>query len=174
MSRPMMSVFGQVTQRARAAGNPDTVPAQREAVVVPQVPEESRKPAKQLVTTLGKTLFFKGALIADEDVVVLGRVEGTITHTGNLTIGVGGAVIGDVTARTVTVKGTIEGDIEASESVAVALSGVVNGEIKAPRISIVEGAECNGVIVMVRKPQVQPQTTEVLDDVKVMQLLSGG
>jgi cytoskeletal protein CcmA (bactofilin family) len=173
MPRPMMSVFGQVGQRSRAPAQDDAA-ASREASAAPQLVEESRKPGKQLVTTLGKTLFFKGGLLADEDVILLGRVEGTITHTGNLTIGVGGIVIGDVTARTLTVKGTIEGDVDASESVVVALSGVVRGEIKTPRISIVEGAECNGAIVMVKKPQVQLESAAVLDDAIVMELLSGG
>ncbi len=30
---------------------------------------------------LGKTLSFKGELAADEDLLLMGRVEGTITHT---------------------------------------------------------------------------------------------
>ena len=148
--------------------------ASRDSAALLHPVEDSRKPAKQQVTTLGKTLFFKGTLFADEDMVLLGRVEGAIEHTGNLTVGVGGVVAGDVVARTVTIKGTVEGDIEASESVLVALGAVVKGDIKAPRISIVEGAEFNGAIVMVKKPQSMPESTEVLADSDVMQLLSGG
>jgi cytoskeletal protein CcmA (bactofilin family) len=173
MARPMMSVFGQFNQRGRSVAS-DEAMASRESAALLHPVEESRKPAKQQVTTLGKTLSFKGTLFADEDMVVLGRVEGAIEHTGNLQIGVGGVVAGDVTAKTVTIKGTVEGDIEASDSVLVALGAVVKGDIKAPRISIVEGAEFNGAIVMVKKPQSMPESTEVLGDGDVLQLLSGG
>jgi len=169
----MMSVFGQFNQRGRAAASDEPMASRDSAALLHPV-EDSRKPAKQQVTTLGKTLFFKGTLFADEDMVLLGRVEGAIEHTGNLTVGVGGMVAGDVVARTVTIKGTVEGDIEASESVLVALGAVVKGDIKAPRISIVEGAEFNGAIVMIKKPQAMPESTEVLADSDVMQLLSGG
>lgn len=172
MARPMMSVFGQFNQRSRSAAS-DEIMAPQSAAVLHSI-EESRKPAKQAVTTLGKTLFFKGTLFADEDMVLLCRVEGAIEHSGNLQIGVGGFVAGDVTAKTVTIKGTVEGDIEASDSVVVAPGAVVKGDIKAPRISIVEGAEFNGAVVMVKKAALLPESTEVLDDGDVLQMLSGG
>jgi cytoskeletal protein CcmA (bactofilin family) len=98
--------------------------------------------------TLGKTLFFKGELAADEDLLLLGRVEGSIVHTENLTIGNSGIVKGDLRARTVTVKGTVDGDIEASESVTVTPTANVMGDIVAPRVSIIEGAKFNGNVKM--------------------------
>jgi cytoskeletal protein CcmA (bactofilin family) len=98
---------------------------------------------------LGKTLHLKGELAADEDLVLLGRIEGSIRHTESLTVGVGGVVIGDVRGRVVTIKGTVKGDIEASEAIVIALSAVVTGDIMAPRVSIVEGAQVNGAVRMV-------------------------
>jgi cytoskeletal protein CcmA (bactofilin family) len=172
MARPIMSVFSQLNQRSRAAVSEEVMTPQ--PAPVQHSVEESRKAANPTVTTLGKTLFFKGTLGADEDMVLLGRVEGSIEHTGNLQIGAGGVVAGDVTAKTVTIKGTVEGDIEASEAVFVSLGAVVKGDIKAPRISIVEGAEFNGAIVMVKKAAVVPESTEVLSDGDVLEMLSGG
>ena len=97
---------------------------------------------------LGKTLFLKGELSAEEDMVLLGKIEGSITHTASLTIGTEGTVIGDVRARVITIKGTVEGDVIATESVVVAPSAVVTGDIVAPRISLVEGAKFNGSVSM--------------------------
>jgi cytoskeletal protein CcmA (bactofilin family) len=105
-------------------------------------------PGARPLMVLGKTLHLKGELSADEDLVLLGRVEGSIHHTENLTIGVGGVVMGDVRGRVVTVKGTVKGDIEATESIVIALSAVVTGDMAAPRISIVEGAQVNGAVRM--------------------------
>jgi cytoskeletal protein CcmA (bactofilin family) len=97
---------------------------------------------------LGKTIFMKGELSADEDMVLLGRLEGSITHSESLTIGTEGSVIGDLRARVITIKGTVRGDITATESVVVAPSAVVTGDIVAPRISLVEGAKFNGSVSM--------------------------
>jgi cytoskeletal protein CcmA (bactofilin family) len=80
--------------------------------------------------------------------VLFGRVEGSINHTGSVTIALGGVVTGNVYARTITIRGTVEGDVEATESATVAPSAVLNGDIVAPRVSIVDGAEFNGCVKM--------------------------
>ena len=144
MARNMMSMFGQNGR----AGLPGEAPVQPEGDASGAA---SKQVAQHLaVMTLGKTLFFKGELHAEEDIVLFGRVEGSISHTGSVTVGIGGVVVGNVLARAITVKGTVEGDLEASESVSVAPSAVVNGDIAAPRVSIVDGAKFNGGIEMVR------------------------
>ena len=146
MARNIMSVFGQNGRPVGAAEAPAAV--EPEAVGAPAASKQSG--ASLAVMTLGKTLFFKGELSADEDIVLFGRVEGSITHTGSVTIGIGGTVLGNVRARAITVKGSVEGDLEASDSVVVAPSAVVNGDIVAARVSIVDGARFNGAVEMLR------------------------
>jgi cytoskeletal protein CcmA (bactofilin family) len=102
-----------------------------------------RKPS-----VLGKTLVFKGELSADEDLVLQGRVEGSIHHTQSLTVGVDGVVIGDIHARSIVVEGTVEGDLRGSASVSVAATATVRGNIVAPRVGIMEGAHFNGSVDM--------------------------
>lgn len=106
--------------------------------------------ADRSVMTLGKLLTFKGEMSADEDMIFLGRMEGSITHTESLTIGVGGVVIGNLKAKLLVVKGTVEGDLEASEAIVIAPTAVVTGDLSSPRISIVEGAMFNGSVRMTR------------------------
>ena len=43
--------------------------------------------ATERASILGPTLFFKGDLTAEEDLLIQGRVEGSITHTQRLTVG---------------------------------------------------------------------------------------
>jgi cytoskeletal protein CcmA (bactofilin family) len=102
------------------------------------------------VMTLGKLLSFKGEMFADEDMVFLGRMEGSISHTESLTIGVGGVVVGNLRARLLVIKGTVEGDLAASESIVIAPTAIVTGDLTSPRISIVEGAMFNGSVHMTR------------------------
>jgi cytoskeletal protein CcmA (bactofilin family) len=100
------------------------------------------------IPVLGKTLLFRGELTAEEDVVLQGRVEGSIRHARNLIIGPDGSVLGDVYASHLTVEGLVEGDLHCSEAVIVRATAQVRGNIFAPRVGIMEGATFNGRVEM--------------------------
>ena len=112
-------------------------------------PAEEVEPSR--VPVLGKTLLFRGELTAEEDVILQGRVEGSIRHARNLIIGTDGSVLGDVYAAHLTVEGLVEGDLHCSEAVIVRATAQVRGNITAPSVSIVEGAHFNGGIDMEKK-----------------------
>src|SRR3954471_19601409 len=115
MAKNLMSVFG--AQNGKAPG--ETASAEAAAGSAPAAQSET---GGLPVMVLGKTLVFKGELSADEDLLLFGRVEGSIAHSASLTVGLGGVVIGDIRARTITIKGTVEGDLEATESITIAPS----------------------------------------------------
>jgi cytoskeletal protein CcmA (bactofilin family) len=100
------------------------------------------------IPVLGKTLLFRGELTAEEDVILQGRVEGSIRHARNLIIGPEGSVLGDVYASHLTVEGLVEGDLHCTEAVIVRASAQVRGNIFAPRVGIMEGATFNGRVEM--------------------------
>lgn len=100
------------------------------------------------VPVLGKTLVFRGELTAEEDVILQGRVEGSIRHSRNLIIGTEGSVLGDVHASHLTVEGLVEGDLHCTEAVVVLATAQVRGNIFAPRVGIMEGAMFNGRVEM--------------------------
>ena len=106
---------------------------------------DTRRP----LSTFGRSLVFKGELVAEEDLLIQGRVEGTIQHNAaNLTIGPFADVRADIVARHVLVQGKVVGDVRASESVIVEPSANVRGDISAPRIGLREGAKFKGQIDM--------------------------
>jgi len=137
-----VSVFN--TQSDRAAGMPE----RRAPQPMPASSPLGSDTAQRRPSVLGKTLVFKGELWADEDLVLQGRVEGSIHHEQSLTVGPDGVVIGDVRARSILVEGTVEGDLHGSASVVVAATGKVRGNIVAPRVGIMEGASFNGGVDM--------------------------
>jgi cytoskeletal protein CcmA (bactofilin family) len=104
--------------------------------------------ASRKVSVLGKTLVFKGELSADEDIILQGRVEGSIHHTQSVTVGIDGVVIGNTHARSIVVEGTVEGDLKGVVSVLIAATATVRGNIAAPRVGIMEGANFNGSVDM--------------------------
>ena len=105
-------------------------------------------------STLGATLRFKGDLVADEDLVIQGQVEGSILHTRSVTIGAQGRVQGNTRARRIVVEGTIDGNLYALESVTVRSGAVVRGDVFSPRVSVDEGARLSGRIDMDNAPAI--------------------
>jgi cytoskeletal protein CcmA (bactofilin family) len=99
-------------------------------------------------SVLGPTLRFRGELSAQEDLIVQGSVEGSITHTQSLTIGTDGTMKGDIRARVIVIDGKVEGDLYATESVSIRATAKVKGNVFAPRVGITEGAFFQGQIEM--------------------------
>ena len=99
-------------------------------------------------SVLGPTLKFRGELSAQEDLIIQGSVEGSITHTQSLTVGTDGTMKGDIRARVIVVDGKVEGDLYATESVNIRATAKVKGNVFAPRVGIVEGAFFQGQIEM--------------------------
>ena len=129
------------------------VPAIRPIAPPPApVVEASSERASGKGSTLGATLRFKGDLVADEDLVVQGQVEGSILHTRSLTIGAQGRMHGDIRSRRIVVEGSVEGNLYALENVTLRSGATVHGDVFAPRISVDEGARLSGRIDMDNAP----------------------
>jgi cytoskeletal protein CcmA (bactofilin family) len=144
---------------SRPAAHEPARPEPREPRVEPRAPvapraAEPRAPEPRPVesaaraSVLGPTLKFRGELSAQEDLIIQGSVEGSITHTQSLTVGTDGTMKGDIRARVIVIDGRVEGDLYATESVNIRATAKVKGNVFAPRVGIVEGAFFQGQIEM--------------------------
>jgi cytoskeletal protein CcmA (bactofilin family) len=114
----------------------------------PRAPEARVPEAAPRASILGPTLRFRGELSAQEDLIIQGSVEGSITHTQSLTVGTDGSMKGDIRARVIVIDGKVEGDLYATESVNIRATAKVKGNVFAPRVGITEGAFFQGQIEM--------------------------
>ena len=104
---------------------------------------------RDTLSVIGKTVFVKGEVEAAEDMLVEGRLEGSIKHTANqLTVGVSGVVNADINAKNLVIEGTVEGNIVGSESVVIRDSADVRGKVYTARISMADGAQFSGTVDM--------------------------
>lgn len=102
---------------------------------------------RRVTVWVGKSVVFKGELIASEDMMLDGRVEGTIYVRDHvLTIGPDADVHADINAKIVLVYGAASGSITASEKVDVRESARIKGDITAPRVAVADGADLHGRI----------------------------
>lgn len=102
----------------------------------------------QRTSVLGPTLRFKGELHADEELLIRGRIEGTITHTQRITVCGEGIVKASIRAQTIVVEGTVEGDLTAEKAIQIKDTARLKGNVTAPSVSIIEGANFNGGVSM--------------------------
>jgi cytoskeletal protein CcmA (bactofilin family) len=107
---------------------------------------------------IGKTVVIKGELMSHEDMVIFGRVEGTITvkeHT--VTIGKDASIEAEIKAHCVVVEGQVTGNVEASEQLEIRPGGVVIGNVKTPSLVIRDGAALKGSVDMdADRPKTKP------------------
>lgn len=96
---------------------------------------------------LGPGTRFVGDLSGDEDIVINGRFEGTISVERRVSVGPEGDVHGDVKARQVVVSGRVQGKVLASERAELTSSAVLEGSVQAPKIVIAEGARLEGSVL---------------------------
>lgn len=98
---------------------------------------------------IGAKITFKGELTGEEDLLIQGRVEGTIDLKGNhLTVGTQGIVKANMMAKTITIEGTVEGDVVGQERIEIKASSNVKGNLVAARVTLEDGAKFRGSIDM--------------------------
>jgi cytoskeletal protein CcmA (bactofilin family) len=98
---------------------------------------------------IGPSIVIKGTVSGDEDLLVQGRVEGSIELNSNeVSVGQSGRVTADINAKTVKIDGEVTGDISGGEKVVISKSGRVRGNIVAPRVTLEDGAIFKGSIDM--------------------------
>lgn len=121
---------------------------------------------------IGPSIVFKGDLAGQEDLLVHGRIEGTIDLSDkNLTIGPSGVVKANIRAKVITVEGQVEGDLIGSEGIVIRRSGKVTGNLISPRVNLEDGSKFKGSIDMEpvsSRNQAAIKNVEVMMDKKPM------
>jgi len=104
------------------------------------------------MTHLGSSFVVTGDLTCDEDVVLEGRMKGSLDVRGaTLTVSQHGRLEGTIRAVRVAVHGTVQGRISATERIELASSAEVTADLSATNIAIADGARFNGRIDMARR-----------------------
>jgi len=117
----------------------------------PQVPPGRKQapPHSGGSAVIGPSITVKGDVSGDEDLVVLGTIQGTINLAKhNVTIGPSGKVKADVRGKMVIVEGEVDGDLKAQEQIVLRNTARVEGSISAPRVALEDGAVFRGGIEM--------------------------
>ena len=96
---------------------------------------------------IGKTIVICGEVKGSEDLILDGRVEGTVTLSeSRLTIGPNANVSADLSAKDVLIQGHVQGNVVASGRVELRAGCVVEGDIRALRLAVEDNAVFRGKV----------------------------
>ena len=119
-------------------GNPVSTPAASSAGLRPS----------EGICNIGPRIAIRGNISGDEDLVIEGRVEGSVSLGGHLVVAPGAVVEADIEVDTVDVHGQVDGDITATTAITLHESARVGGNLRAPRVVLSDGAQFKGSVEM--------------------------
>lgn len=89
---------------------------------------------------LSSGVSIKGSVKFRTNMVIDGKVEGTIDSVGRLTVGKNAHIRGEIRTRSATVHGTVDGNLTAGEHCELRSGCTLRGEIEASRLVVDEDA----------------------------------
>ena len=96
---------------------------------------------------IGKTVVICGDVKGSEDLILDGRVEGTVNLSeSRLTIGPNAIVIADISAKDVLILGQVKGNVLANGRVELRAGCSVEGDICALRLVVEDNAVFQGKV----------------------------
>ncbi len=104
----------------------------------------SRTGGGELSTIIGPDAKLDGSLDVKHSMRVDGQVKGELISTETVTIGSGGSVEGDVSARDIVLGGKVTGKLTATGKVVMEGTSILTGDLKTTRLVVEEGSQFNG------------------------------
>jgi cytoskeletal protein CcmA (bactofilin family) len=97
-------------------------------------------------STISTTTVVRGNVSGDGSLEILGRIEGSISMTGQVIVAPNAVVKGNVSATEIQVAGNILGNLTASDLVMINTGARVVGDLAGARIGVAEGALVRGLV----------------------------
>lgn len=99
--------------------------------------------------SIGPAISIVGDLTGDEDLIVLGKVDGKIeVPKHSVTVGRSGRVTADIKAKVIHVEGEVKGNLSAAEQIVIRKTATMLGNLTAPRVGLEDGCRFKGSVDM--------------------------
>ncbi|MFZ0303215.1 MAG: polymer-forming cytoskeletal protein [Terracidiphilus sp.] len=116
-------------------------------------------PVESTPARIGKSVIICGEVRGSEDLIVDGRVEGTVNLSeSRLTIGPSANVAADLSAKDVLILGHVQGNVVASGRVELRAGCSMEGDIRALRLAVEDNAIFRGKVDLTQGAIKQPES----------------
>ncbi len=112
-------------------------------------------------TMIARGVTLEGNFKGDGDVVVEGRVKGSIQTTGVLTVGPEAVIEAEVQVGEASVAGTIQGNITVKNRLELRSTAKLTGDVTAQVLAMEAGACLQGKLVIGKGPSEQKKSVHV-------------
>ena len=97
-------------------------------------------------TVIGQSITIRGSLHGEEDLTVLGRVEGELHLTQTLMVADSGIVKAEISVRDAVISGIVVGNVTAADCIQITETGRILGDVRAKRVMLSAGGKIRGNI----------------------------
>lgn len=108
------------------------------------------------MSLVSENIRIEGELGGEENILINGRVVGSIKLNGDIVIGQSGLVEADIEGDTVVIQGTVKGNVTARHHLEIQATGKLIGDITARSIDIKEGSTFEGRSRMLKSVRTEP------------------
>jgi cytoskeletal protein CcmA (bactofilin family) len=110
--------------------------------------------ARREQAAIGPSISIVGDITGDEDLTILGRVQGKIDLPQHaVTVGESGHIEADIHAKVVSVAGEVHGNLVAGEQILIRRTATMLGNLTAPRVGLEDGCRFRGSVDMETRPE---------------------
>jgi cytoskeletal protein CcmA (bactofilin family) len=108
------------------------------------------------MSLVSENIRIEGELGGEENILINGRVLGSIKLNGDIVVGQSGVVEADIEGNTIVIQGTVKGNVTARNHLEIQATGKMIGDITARSIDIKEGSTFEGRSRMIKPDRTEP------------------
>jgi cytoskeletal protein CcmA (bactofilin family) len=112
-------------------------------------------------SVIGSSTVVRGNVNGLGSLEIQGRVEGTVTMTGEVVVAASALVKGDITGSQISVAGSVAGNLTATEGLSLETGAKVIGDLVGVSIGIAEGALVRGLVRTAGEAPLAPKVVPV-------------
>ncbi|MBL4644007.1 MAG: polymer-forming cytoskeletal protein [Flavobacteriaceae bacterium] len=110
--------------------------------------ENNEKPKAMERNILAKNTKIVGDLSAEGDFRIDGILEGTLTTTGRVIVGVDGSITGKVFCENADIEGKFSGELKVNKMLTIKATASIYGDVVLGKLSVEPGATFNASCAM--------------------------
>ena len=118
-------------------------------------------------TIISAAVKVEGDLVSDGNIVVDGRVSGSIITKANLIVGEKANISASIKALNAKISGKIKGNLEVIEKLELTSTSKIDGDVTARILVINEGAQLNGKLQMSQLEKLENSVLTIKNNKKI-------
>jgi cytoskeletal protein CcmA (bactofilin family) len=100
------------------------------------------------VNLIASSTKLNGDVVTESDIRIDGQLNGNLSTSGRLIVGVGGKIIGEVKCKAAEIEGVLEGKIQVTELLTLKSTSTYSGEVITGQLMIEPGSVFSGTCKM--------------------------